>query len=77
MTKIRVKWPKGELVASLDDTLTAKALVAALPAKSRANTWGHSARYGTTIHFFAGLAFIALGVDQPGFPSTRRRWLRS
>jgi hypothetical protein len=40
MTKIRVKWPKGELVANLDNTPTAQALVAALPAKSKANTWG-------------------------------------
>ena len=40
MTKIRMKWPQGELTATLADTPTAKALVAALPAKSRANTWG-------------------------------------
>lgn len=40
MTRIRIKWPKGELVAQLADTPTAKAVAAALPAKSRANTWG-------------------------------------
>ena len=40
MTRIRIKWPKGELFAQLADTPTAKAVVAALPAKSRANTWG-------------------------------------
>ena len=40
MTRIRIKWPKGELIAQLADTPTAKAVVAALPAKSRANTWG-------------------------------------
>ena len=37
MTRIRIKWPRGELMAALDDTATARALVAALPAKSRAN----------------------------------------
>ena len=40
MTRIRIKWPKGELIAQLADTPTAKAVAAALPAKSRANTWG-------------------------------------
>jgi hypothetical protein len=40
MTRIRIKWPKGELVATLTDTPTAKAVVAGLPAKARANTWG-------------------------------------
>ena len=40
MTRIRIKWPKGELFAQLADTPTAKAVAAALPAKSRANTWG-------------------------------------
>ena len=40
MTRIRIKWPKGEVVAELADTPTAKAVAAALPAKSRANTWG-------------------------------------
>jgi hypothetical protein len=40
MTRIRIKWPKGELVAALAETPTAKAVAAALPAKSRANIWG-------------------------------------
>ncbi len=40
MTRIRIKWPKGELIAQLADTPTAKAVAAALPATSRANTWG-------------------------------------
>ncbi len=40
MTRIRIKWPKGELVAQLADTPTAKAVAGALPAQSRANTWG-------------------------------------
>ncbi|HET9045149.1 MAG TPA: cyclophilin-like fold protein [Burkholderiales bacterium] len=40
MNRIRIKWPKGELTAQLADTPTARAVVAMLPAKSRANTWG-------------------------------------
>jgi hypothetical protein len=40
MAKIRIRWPRGELTATLADTPTAKAVIAALPAKSRANTWG-------------------------------------
>jgi hypothetical protein len=40
VTTIRIKWPKGELLARLDDTPTARAVIAALPAKSRASTWG-------------------------------------
>jgi len=38
--RIRIAWPKGSLVAALDDTPTARALVAALPLDSRAQTWG-------------------------------------
>ena len=48
-TKIRVKWPKGELVANLADTPTAKALVAALPASSRANTWGEEVYFALKV----------------------------
>lgn len=40
VSRIRIRWPKGELTAQLADTPTAKAVAAALPAKSRANTWG-------------------------------------
>ena len=40
VNRIRIKWPKGELNAQLADTPTARAVVAELPAKSRANTWG-------------------------------------
>jgi uncharacterized protein len=40
VNRIRIKWPKDELTAQLADTPTARAVVATLPAKSRANTWG-------------------------------------
>lgn len=38
--RIRIAWPKGSLAATLDDTPTARALVAALPVNARAQTWG-------------------------------------
>jgi hypothetical protein len=38
--RIRIAWPKGSLAATLEDTPTARALVAALPLDARAQTWG-------------------------------------
>lgn len=49
MTRIRIKWPKGELTAELDDSVTARALVAALPATSRANTWGEEVYFSLPV----------------------------
>ena len=40
MMRIRIKWPRGVVIAALDDTPTAEQVAAALPASSRANTWG-------------------------------------
>jgi hypothetical protein len=40
MAKIRIKWPRGELTATLAGTPTAHAVLAALPARARASTWG-------------------------------------
>ena len=38
--RIRIAWPKGAAVAVLEDIPTARALVAALPIKAKAQTWG-------------------------------------
>ncbi len=49
MSRIRIKWPRGELTATLDDTPTAKLVLAALPAKSRANTWGEEVYFSMPV----------------------------
>ena len=49
MKRIRIKWPKGEVTATLTDTPTAKQLVAALPASSRANTWGEEVYFSLPV----------------------------
>jgi len=38
--RVRISWPKGSAGAMLEDTPTARALVAALPIAARARTWG-------------------------------------
>lgn len=40
MAKIRIAWRSGEVTADLKDTPTAKKLLAALPCKVSAKTWG-------------------------------------
>ena len=46
MSRIRITWPHGALTATLRDTPTARALLAALPLESRANTWGDEVYFG-------------------------------
>lgn len=49
MSRIRIVWPQGELVASLDDTPTARALLQALPAESSASTWGEEVYFSLPV----------------------------
>ena len=49
MSRIRIKWPLGELTATLEDTPTARLVLAALPAKSRANTWGEEVYFSMPV----------------------------
>ena len=49
MNRIRIKWPKGEVTATLSDTPTARKLAAALPASSRASTWGEEVYFSLPV----------------------------
>lgn len=49
MSKIRISWPKGALTASLEDTPTARLLLAALPCESSANTWGEEVYFSLPV----------------------------
>ena len=64
VNRIRIKWPKDELFAQLADTPTARAVAAALPAKSRANTWGEEVYF--TLAADAQLERDAREVVDPG-----------
>ncbi|MFD8543524.1 cyclophilin-like fold protein [Streptomyces sp. NPDC059649] len=45
--KIRITWPAGQLTATLDDTPSAAALMAALPIDATAHTWGEEVYFDT------------------------------
>jgi len=49
MSRIRIKWPKGEVTATLEDTPTAKQVISTLPARSRANTWGEEVYFSLPV----------------------------
>ena len=47
--RIRISWPGGSVVAALQDTPSSRALVACLPFKSVAQTWGDEVYFGLPI----------------------------
>jgi len=49
LARIRISWPKGAVSATLDDTPTARGLVAALPVKAKAQTWGEEVYFEAPI----------------------------
>jgi len=61
---IRIIWPKGAVTAALADTPTARALLAALPCESRANTWGDEVYFSVPVE--AALEKDAKQVVDPG-----------
>ncbi|NIO40756.1 MAG: hypothetical protein GTO41_11605 [Burkholderiales bacterium] len=62
--RICIAFPKGKLFAELQDTPTAKALLAALPFESSASTWGEEVYFSTPLS--AKLERDALEVVEPG-----------
>jgi hypothetical protein len=62
--RIRIAWPKGALAATLDDTPSARALVAALPLNARAQTWGEEVYFEIPVE--AALERTARQVVPPG-----------
>ena len=62
--RIRIAWPKGAASATLNDTPTARALVAALPLKAKAQTWGEEVYFEIPVK--AALEKDAKQVVPPG-----------
>jgi hypothetical protein len=62
--RIRISWPGGAVNATLDDTPTARAFVAALPLKAKAQTWGEEVYFEIPVR--AALERGAKQVVPPG-----------
>jgi uncharacterized protein len=63
-TRIRIVWPRGAATAALDDTPSARALLAALPLKAKAQTWGEEVYFEIPVE--AALERDAKQVVPPG-----------
>jgi len=68
--RIRIAWPKGAANATLDDTPTARALVAALPVKAKAQTWGEEVYFEMPVK-----AVLEEGAKQVVPPGTVCFWV--
>ncbi len=64
MQRIKISWPRGELIAVLADTPTARRLIEALPCSSRAQTWGEEVYFSLPVA--ATLEANAVQVVDPG-----------
>ena len=64
VTRIRIAWKAGSVSAALEDTPTARALVAVLPLKSSASTWGEEVYFEVPVE--AKLEPGARQIVEPG-----------
>ena len=64
MVMVRIAWKGGEVTANLQDTPTARQLLAALPCEASANTWGDEVYF--EVPFEAVLEPDARQVVEPG-----------
>ena len=62
--RIRLSWPGGQAHANLDDTPTARAVMAALPIRALTNTWGEEVYFDTGVE--TALEADAADVVDPG-----------
>ena len=62
--RIAISWPRGRLEAVLEDTPTAREVLAALPCQSSASTWGEEVYFSLPIK--AKLEADARQVVDPG-----------
>jgi hypothetical protein len=68
--RIRIAWPNGAASATLQDTPTARAPVAALPLKARAQTWGEEVYFEIPVK-----AALEPGAQQVVPPGTVCFWV--
>jgi len=64
LARIRIEWKRGAVSAALEDTPTARALIAALPATSSASIWGEEVYFELPVK--AKLEANARQVVEPG-----------
>jgi hypothetical protein len=62
--RIRISWSRGAVSATLEDTPTSRVLVAALPVKAKAQTWGEEVYFEVPVK--ATLEGSAKQVVPPG-----------
>ena len=64
MSRVRIRWSGGEVLARLDDNPTSRRLLEALPCSSEARTWGEEVYFELPVE--AELEADARQVVEPG-----------